>query len=142
NTIVLAQQKARLVVDERCGARAPAGALVAARAELQEPPAEQLGIGGRRRLRRRGERDEARGLIAAGLRRDQASSLKHLMSWESVLTSNIATGEDEHAQPSIAHCRYSERMWHSWQECVERCVEDGMARRMLLVGLPEGERRA
>merc|ERR1719382_1667601 len=64
------------------------------------------------------------------------------MSWEAMLISNVATGEDEHAQPCIAHCRYGERVRHSWQQCVERCVEDGMTRRMLLVGLPESERRA
>ncbi|CAK0827083.1 unnamed protein product, partial [Prorocentrum cordatum] len=85
---------------------------------------------------------EAKKAVTEGADLLKDESVKHLMSWEAMLISNVATGEDEHAQPCIAHCRYGEQVRHSWQECVERCVEDGMTRRMLLVGLPESERQA
>eukprot|EP00928_Gymnodinium_smaydae_P008810 TRINITY_DN13241_c0_g1_i2.p1 TRINITY_DN13241_c0_g1~~TRINITY_DN13241_c0_g1_i2.p1 ORF type:complete len:215 (+),score=50.91 TRINITY_DN13241_c0_g1_i2:59-703(+) len=65
-----------------------------------------------------------------------------LQSWEAMLITNVATGDDEDAQPCIAHCRYGEEVRHSWQECVERCVEDDLTRRMLVAGLPESERAA
>jgi len=161
--VVLVQQEARLIADERQGARAPAGALVAAaRAKLQEPPAEPLGAGGssaeanatgpgapsprvsasRKWEEIKAAQEEAKKAATEGADLLEDDSVKHLVSWEAMLIANVATGEDEHAQPCIAHCRYGEQVRHSWQECVERCVEDGMTRRMLLVGLPESERRA
>ena len=42
DAVVLVQQEARVLVDERREARAPAGAFAAARAKLQEPAAEPL----------------------------------------------------------------------------------------------------
>jgi len=165
DAVVLVQQEARVLVDERREARAPAGALAAARAKLQEPAAEPLlppgagvfdtkenatGPGApsprvsatEKWEEIKAAQEEARKAAAEGADLLQDESVKHLMSWEALLISNVATGEDEHAQPCIAHCRYGERVRHSWQQCVERCVEDGMTRRMLLVGLPESERRA
>lgn len=67
---------------------------------------------------------------------------KYHKSWEASLISNIATGEDEHAQPCIAHCRYGDDGRHTWTECIERCVEDGLTKRMLLAGLPKNDHGA
>jgi hypothetical protein len=86
--------------------------------------------------------DDSKKAAAEGAALANDDSVKHLMSWEAMLIQNIATGDDEHAQGCIAHCRYGEEVRHSWEECVERCVEDGMTRRMLMVGLPESERAA
>jgi len=165
--LVLAQKEARLIVDKR-KARAPADTIeAAAKRKLEESPVEPLrplnsGVldvkaspenatgtpSSRASVSKKWDeiksaQQEAKKAVTEGadsLMDDE--SVKHLMSWEAMLISNIATGEDEHAQPCIAHCRYGEEARHSWQECVERCVEDGMTRRMLLVGLPEGEREA
>jgi len=165
DAVVLVQQEARLIVDEPREARAPADAFAAARAKLQEPPAEPLrplsaGVFGAQENETgpgtlsprvsaterweeiKAAQQEAKKAAAEGADLLKDESVKHLMSWEALLISNVATGEDEHAQPCIAHCRYGEQVRHSWQECVERCVEDGMTKRMLLVGLPESERHA
>jgi len=162
DAVVLVQQEARLIVDEPREARAPADALAAARAKLQDEPLRPLSAGvfdaqenatGPGTLSPRvsatekweeikAAQQEAKKAAAEGAELLKDESVKHLMSWEALLISNVATGEDEHAQPCIAHCRYGEQVRHSWQECVERCVEDGMTKRMLLVGLPESERHA
>jgi len=164
--LVLAQKEAKLIIDKRREARAPADAIeAAARRKLDESPVEPLrplnsGVldakaspenatltpsprtSASKKDEIKSAQQEAKKAVTdeADLLNDDP--MKHLMSWEAMLISNVATGEDEHAQPCIAHCRYGEHVRHSWQECVERCVEDGMTRRMLLVGLPESERQA
>jgi len=165
--LVLAQREAKLIIDKRKEARAPADAIeAAARRKLEEPPVEPLrpnnsGVldakaspenatltpsprtsASKKWDEIKSAQQEAKKAVTEGADLLNDDPVKHLMSWEAMLISNVATGEDEHAQPCIAHCRYGERVRHSWQECVERCVEDGMTRRMLLVGLPESERQA
>merc|ERR1740121_261353 len=166
--VVFAQREAKLIVDKRKEARAPVDAIAAAKKKLEEPPVEPMrplnsgvfdanskaapeNATGTPPSRAsafqkwdeiKTAQEDAKKAATEGADLLKDDSVKHLMSWEAMLISNVATGEDEHAQPCIAHCRYGEQVRHSWQECVERCVEDGMTRRMLLVGLPESERHA
>lgn len=159
--LVFAQKEAKLITDKRKQAFAPADAVAAAaRRKLEEPPVEPLrplnsgspenatgtpsprASASKKWDEIKSAQQEAKKAVTEGADLLKDDSVKHLMSWEAMLISNVATGEDEHAQPCIAHCRYGEQVRHSWQECVERCVEDGMTRRMLLVGLPESERQA
>jgi len=70
---------------------------------------------------------------------DSDSTLHY--SWEAKLIETMVDCE-EHQRPCIAHCRYGEEARHSWSECIERCVEDGMTKRLLLAGLPEDDHDA
>jgi len=163
DAIVLMQQEAMAVLGQPKAsnpARFPTDLLSSATKKLEEPPVEPLvldssslsgnaTVGKEPRVSAtekweeiKSAQEEAKKAVTEGADLLKDDSVKHLMSWEAMLISNIATGDDEHAQPCIAHCRYGEDVRHSWEECVDRCVEDGMTRRMLLVGLPESERAA
>merc|ERR1719420_2800214 len=79
---------------------------------------------------------------AAAKKADSKSKRRNGRSREVTLIESLQHMGGAEAVGCVTHCRYDEKVRHSWSECLDRCVENRLMRSAMADMLPEDDHSA